>query len=148
MKLNDFIICDDVRTEVNNKVSLIGVYNDALNFIVPERSAALWPKAIRLGIFIRVYLESIEELQKIGKFVLEATINDKTVFNAEQVIVEKIQENNPLKRMTISVVFNHINIDNAGDMGLSLSIYDKNNELMERLNYPGNIKITEIIQKM
>ena len=148
MKLNDFIICDDIRTEVNNKVSLIGVYNDALNFIVPERAAALWPKAIRLGIFIRVDLESIEEFQKIGKFILKSTINGEPNFNAEQVFTEKIQENHPLRRMTISVAFNQVNINNAGDMVLSLSIFDNNGELMEKFSYPGNIKITEIIQKI
>lgn len=146
MKLIDFIICDDVRTEINNKVSLIGIYNDLLNFIVPEKAANTWPKGLRLGIFIRFDFEDADEQNKIGKLVLESTINGEINFHAEQIADSNGQET--LKRMVISAVFNHISIPSAGDMVFSLSVYDKNNELMAKFNYPGNMKITEIISPL
>ena len=146
MKLIDFIICDDIRTEINNKVSLIGVYNDVINFIVPEGSANTWPKGLRLGLFIRLDMDGIEEQDKIGKLVLESTINGEVNFHAEQIIDTIGQKTVPLGRMIISVVFNQFNIHKTGDMALTLSFYDKNQELMEKLSYPGNIKITEVLQ--
>ena len=142
MKLKDFIICDDIRAEMNNKFSLMGVYNDALNFLVPENLVDKWPKMIHLGFFIRLDIESIEELNSIGKFVLEAKIDDKTNFRADQIFDGRTDENQPLKQMVISVVFEQVNIFGTGDMELSLSVYNKNDELKERFMYKGNIKVS------
>jgi hypothetical protein len=143
MKLDNFIICDDIRTEVSNKYSLIGVYNDALNFFVPESAVGSWPKVIRLGLFIRVDIENIEELKKIGRFVLESKINNEVDFHIEQNFINNMQENQPMKRMVISVVVNQFNIKSSGDMELSLLFLDKNSEPMQKFCYPGNIKITD-----
>ena len=147
MKLKDFIICDDIRTEINNKVSLIGVYNDALNFMVPERAINTWPKILRLGLFIRLSMEDPEEHNKIGKLVLESAINGEINFHTEQIVEAKKQEPTQLGQMIISSVFNNINIIKTGDMELSLAIFDKKNELMNKFSYPGNLKITEFLQK-
>jgi len=142
MKLKDFIICDDIRSEVNNKYSLMGIYNDALNFYIPEKFADSWPKAIHLGFYFRICIESTEELKSINKFVLESTINDKINFNAEQFFNGEIDENHPLKQMVISIVFDQVNIFSIGEMELSLLIYNKKDELIEKFIYPGNIKVT------
>ena len=148
MKLKDFVICDDIRTEINNKVSLIGVYNDALKFIVSERAVNVWPKIMRLGLFIRLAMDDLEEQNKIGKLVLESSINGEINFHAEQIIDTKKPEPAPLGQMIISSVFNNINIIKTGDMELSLAIYDKKNELMDKFIYPGNLKIMEVLQKI
>jgi len=147
MKLKDFIICDDIRTEINNKVSLIGVYNDALNFVVPERAINTWPKILRLGLFIRLDIEDPEEQCKIGKLVLKSSINGDINFQVEQIVNTKKLEPTPFGQMIISSVFNNINIPKTGEMELSLVIFNKENELMDKFNYPGNLKITEILQK-
>ena len=147
MKLIDFIICDDIRTEISNKVSLIGVYNDALNFVVPEKAVNTWPKGLRLGVFVRLDFEDIEEQNKIGKLVLESSVNGEVNFHVEQVADSNEQGNPPLKRMVISAVFNQISIPKIGYMELTVSIFDKKNELMDKFSYPGNVKITEILQK-
>ena len=146
MKLKDFIICDDIRTEINNKVSLIGVYNDSINFVVPESAADAWPKILRLGLFIRLALNDIEEKKKIGKLTLDFTINRDINFHAEQIIDADKQKTTLLDQMIISVVFNQINIPTTGEMEISLSIIDKEGELMEKITYPGNIKLNEIVQ--
>ena len=147
MKLNDFVICDDIRIEINNKVSLIGVYNDALNFMVPKRAINTWPKILRLGLFIRLAIDDPEEQNKIGKLVLESSINGEINFHVEQIFDIKKKEPAPLGQMIISSVFNNINIPKTGDMEFSLSIFNRKNELMDKFNYPGNLKITENLQK-
>jgi len=144
MKLIDFIICDDIRTELNNKFSLMGVYNDAFNLFVPNEVVDKWPKSLHLGFFIRLDIESIEELKNIEKFVLEAKINDKINFKAEQIFDKEINENHPLKKMVLSVVFDQVNINSVGKMELSLSIYNKNDELTEKFIYPGNIEVSVV----
>jgi len=147
MKLVDFIICDDIRTEINNKVSLIGVYDDAINFVTQEKAANFWPKGIRLGIFIRLDFVDLEEQNEIGKLVIESTINGEPNLRMEQPLDTKEQKNSLLRRMSISVVFNQISIPKTGDMVLTLSVYNKNNEIMDKFYYPGDIKIAEIIAK-
>ena len=142
MKLKDFIICDDIRTEIGNKISLMGIYNDAFNFTVPEKLADNWPKMVHLGFFIRLGIESFKELESIGKFVLESIQNDQINFKAEQIFGDVVNENNPLSQLVISVVFDQINIHKIGEMELSLSVYNKMDKLIDRFIYPGNIKVS------
>ena len=142
MKLKDFIICDDIRAEMGNKFSLMGVYNDTLNFTVPEKVVDNWPKMVHLGFFVRLGIESHEEFRSIGKFVLESTQNGEENFKAEQIFNGIINDNNPLDQLVISVVFDQIKINNTGEMELSLSVYNKKNELVARFNYPGNMKVS------
>ena len=144
--LKDFIVCDDIRTEINNKVSLIGVYNDTINFIVPESAANAWPKILRLGLFIRLILDDTEK-KKIGKLALDFTISKEINFHAEQIVDTDKQKVTLLDQMVISVVFNQISIPKTGKMEIALSIIDKDDKLMERITYPGSIMINEIIQK-
>lgn len=54
MKVTDFIICDDVRIEQLNKVSLMGLYNDKIAITVEDKSAVKWPFVMSLGIYIRL----------------------------------------------------------------------------------------------
>ena len=142
MKLKDFIVCDDIRAEINNKFSLMGIYNDALNLTVQEKLADNWPKIVHLGFYIRLDIESLEELKSIGKFVLESAQNGEINFRAERIFNEIIKENHPLRQMIISVVFDQIKIISLGEMELSLSVYNKKDELITRFIYPGNIKVS------
>ena len=148
MKLKDFIVCDDIRTEINYKVSIMGVYDDIINFLVPKSAANVWPKILRLGLFIRLALENKEEQINIRKLILEFTLNGEKVFHAEQGIDLSKQELPLLKGFAIPVVFNNIQIPKTGDMEISLSVLDKDGKLMQKVCYPGNVKITEIIQKL
>ena len=49
MKINSFIICDDIRSEVGNKKSLMGIYTKELVFSVTAEEAGVWPKDLVLG---------------------------------------------------------------------------------------------------
>jgi hypothetical protein len=60
MQLLDFVICDDIREEKGNKLSLMGVYT--ATFEVPPIFTQ-WPYVTRLGFFIRLQLEEGENLE-------------------------------------------------------------------------------------
>ena len=47
MKITDFIICDDVRMEIGNKISIMGIYNDSIILSVPGAETT-WPVPLRL----------------------------------------------------------------------------------------------------
>lgn len=74
MKLIDFIICDDIRSEVGNKHTLVGVFSD-IN--VPYKKGAKKPVNIfiKLGIFIRCLVD--DSMIKPDSFKLELTHNTK-----------------------------------------------------------------------
>ena len=51
MELMDFVVCDDIRPELGNKFSLMGVYERAY---VINALVTTWPYTTRLALFIRV----------------------------------------------------------------------------------------------
>ena len=54
MRLLDFVICDDIRNELGNKLSLMGVYTGT--YIIPD-TIVKWPFPTRFGFFIRLLAE-------------------------------------------------------------------------------------------
>lgn len=51
--LLDFIVCDDVREEKSNKLTLVGVYSD--NITIAGDAPQPWPALLpKLGLFIRL----------------------------------------------------------------------------------------------
>ncbi len=50
--LTDFLVCDDIRQEVGDKFSLVGVYADSIRLTF--QGEAVWPALLpKLGIFVR-----------------------------------------------------------------------------------------------
>lgn len=81
MRISDFIICDDIRLEQFNKISLMGLYNDRIA-IVAEKKTIKWPFVISLGLYIRI--ESPEEkIPSDFKFKITFLMNDKELGGLE-----------------------------------------------------------------
>lgn len=59
MQLQHFILCDDIRQEVNNKKSLMGLYGDVVTLQYVETGPPTI--AIRLGVSIRCSVETRED---------------------------------------------------------------------------------------
>ena len=74
MKLLDFIICDDIRNELGNKHSLMGIYDDSIEFQVTPDNQNTWPKLLRIGIYAKVKTEDNEE---VFKFKIRMKYNEK-----------------------------------------------------------------------
>ena len=75
MKINSFIICDDIRSEVGNKKSLMGIYTKELLFSVTAEEAGVWPKDLVLGMMLDFSI-SAELKKKAHKFKVMYSIND------------------------------------------------------------------------
>ena len=67
MKLLYIIFCDDIRQEINNKFSLIGLYNDRIVFI-NKKSEITWPQPINLSVFLRFSVDKNKELPDAFEF--------------------------------------------------------------------------------
>ena len=64
MQLVDFILCDDIRSEQFNKVSLMGLYNEALNIEYQDLNAIKFPIGVKLGVYIRFRIDKDDKLKK------------------------------------------------------------------------------------
>lgn len=61
MKITDFIICDDVRQEIGNKFTLVGVYDTDVRIQTPSPESLTWPLPVNLAIYSRLQLEPKDE---------------------------------------------------------------------------------------
>jgi hypothetical protein len=55
MKVRDFIVCEDVRSEIGNKISAMGILGDSLTLTMPANSGA---PTLRLAFMIRLETET------------------------------------------------------------------------------------------
>ena len=61
MKINDFVICEDIREEVKRKYTLIGIFNDRIIFErMPDAQVIVWPKKVKLAAYIKLLFEKKE----------------------------------------------------------------------------------------
>lgn len=74
MNINSFIICDDIRSEVGNKKSLMGLYTKELVFSVTAEEEGLWPRAQTLGMMLDFSI-STEIKKKAQKFKVTYSVN-------------------------------------------------------------------------
>jgi hypothetical protein len=57
MQVDNFIVCDDIRFEMGNKMSIMGIYDDTILIPSSQQGVDLkWPLPMRLAFFIRLYL--------------------------------------------------------------------------------------------
>lgn len=84
MKLLDFIVCDDIRHEIGNKPSIMGVYDNII-FSPPPEGDLEWPITLRLGFFIR-FLKEPGDVQPEA-FRVEF-IRDGSVFSKVEGIIK------------------------------------------------------------
>ena len=75
MKINSLIICDDIRSEVGNKKSLMGVYTKELLFTVTAEEVDIWPRDLILGMMLDFSI-SAELKKKAHKFKVTCSVND------------------------------------------------------------------------
>lgn len=77
MKITDFIICEDIRHEIGQKISLMGMLNDNLTYTGQGKDA--WPKSINLATFIRIAIKQGEAFP--NNFNLTVILNDNILAN-------------------------------------------------------------------
>lgn len=74
MTLLDFVVCDDIRFEQNNKFSLMGIFSDDI-IISTIGAPPTWPFPMRLGFFARI----VNLDARANTFELRFRIGDKDI---------------------------------------------------------------------
>lgn len=77
MKLLEALFCDDVRFEVNNKLSLMGLYSDRIVFRTAPEKELKWPLPIRLATLLRFRLDPKDD--RPDSFDFEYFMNEKSI---------------------------------------------------------------------
>ena len=78
MRLRDFIVCDDIRQEVGNKYTLVGVYDESIEFGISKGETGKWPKTLKLGFFVRVRFEPDDTLPDVFSMHVRFNGTDET----------------------------------------------------------------------
>jgi hypothetical protein len=100
MKILNFIVCDDIRQELGNKNTLIGVYDNLVIQKVPNANTVV-PAAIKLSFFIRLEMGKDDSVFP-DTFRFEALCNSTVINHAEGGF--KI-ENAPTCKIQLAVLF-------------------------------------------
>lgn len=79
MLLKNYIFCDDIRQEINNKFSLIGAYSDRILITTPKGVNITWPISLRLSIYLRIGLDKQDIIPNNFDFSLH--LKNKTLIN-------------------------------------------------------------------
>ena len=95
----DFIVCDDIRREVGNKHTIVGVYNDRIVF--SSSKDFKWGITKSLGFFLRFQKESTDP--DYDGFDLKIFLNDEQ--NQLANIKGGINLTDPTRPMVIDIVF-------------------------------------------
>lgn len=117
MKLIDTLFCDDIRHEANNKVSLMGLYNDRIVIHLDNASDTKWPLPINLSTLLRFNIEETEK-QSV-QFEFEYLLNEKTIVKIEGNL--NLDKSN--KIFTIAVAGSGIQVE-PGDLGFSIKVFN------------------------
>jgi len=130
MKLLDVLFCDDVRFEANNKMSVMGLYNDRM--VYPK--AAQWPVTSRMAVLMRFSIDQQEQLPR--SFELKCFLKDKNVIEVKG----EIQPNSSQSVVCLVVNAEGVQLD-IGELGYEISMYDENKEVILNKKSKSAIKI-------
>lgn len=98
MKIHDVIVCDDIRTEIANKFSLIGIYFDKIR--LTGESIPAFPIPFRLGLMIRILLSESDSFPQ--EFKIRYKLN-----NEELMVVEgnvKLDKGNKVRALNLPII--------------------------------------------
>ncbi len=144
MRIGDFLVCDDIRYEIGNKHSLIGLYDDQIQFQVSISEKGKWPKGLALGILLRAKFENELERLQVTKFRLESTLNGTKKllaeggFNYDAKVVAR--------GINIAIVLKQFLFESTGDLTFRYTFLDSKNSVVQVFDSPDPIKVTEAVE--
>ena len=122
MKLREYIFCDDIRTEIGNKVSLMGIFNERI--IINAPSNIKWPLPMRLGIYVRISFDEGEERPDEFTFVLK--LKGDTIVEVKGVMpsINESTSNLAIRGDGVPV--------EPGDIGFELTLLKNNKQVFQK----------------
>ena len=131
MKLIDFIVCDDIRREIGNKITLVGMYNNKIQLQGPM---VAWPVAIAFSVYVRLKIENDED-RNGTKFSLIVAQEGKQL----QDLTGEIKFNNDLEAFQLLASLPPMPF-NVGPVDFQIHI-SKNDEVLHKLAPPFTFSI-------
>ncbi len=122
MKLYDAIFCDDIRHEVNNKFSLMGIYNEEIVFHVPNKNE-VGPQLFKLSLLLRFKINKEEQYPE--RFEFAYTLNGVNI----QPSLGMMHQNNGQEIIVLGLAHQTMPLQ-AGDLGFSIKLFKKNTVLL------------------
>lgn len=141
MRIDSFIICEDIRNEIGGKQSLMGVFGDSIILEVPPVAKDQWPKALRLGIFVQLGLE--ENDQSINNLAFKI---ERITVDVPEKIVEgmiPVWKNKGLGRLSIAFVQNPFLITGVGSVTLKLTCFKDDGKMISLQNNSLKVRIDQ-----
>lgn len=125
MKLTDFIFCEDIRDELHNKVSLIGIYNNKIRINTADGTKPIRPVIMPcLAIFARWEAESLRKVEKIASFDVHIKSGADDLFKGVIALNDKRDQTVSLKlRLTPFVL-------NVGSTDFLIRVLGKDNSVL------------------
>ncbi|MBU1345048.1 MAG: hypothetical protein KKE44_22220 [Proteobacteria bacterium] len=128
MKISNFIICDDIRMELGNKMSLMGIYPDTINFNSTINQQNKWPKSKSLALYAQIKLEGEERLSDISAFKIEIDYDGEIIQIAKNELHEEQEKKQ--KGILINALFNNFQFKSPGEIKFKFYFLDQDdNEL-------------------
>lgn len=125
MKVLQFIVCDDIRHEIGNKHTLVGIYSENITFAVQQDKRGEWPKTIKLAFY--VLLEVSDQLPASIEIKMTGPQGALTI-GKTALDTQKIQGH---KRLRLAIVNNSVRFTHEGDYCFSVTLYDSKDSEMD-----------------
>lgn len=135
MRVLDFIVAEDVRQEIGNKVSVMGIIGDTMTFSFPEsanKPSGDAPFPFHLGIFIRLLSEAADE--KPDRFTLTISLGGQQIAGAEGTL-RPIGLDLPMGgHISLPIIINPLPIIGPGELKIKATVYSGSKALLEESN--------------
>ncbi len=143
MEITNFLVCDDIRNEIGNKKSLMGIYDSSIEFQVTPENKSQWPRVKRLGIFARIKFEKTDMEKGISSFEFKLKIDyngdikemGKGVFYAEKVSM--------FHTANLAMVFDKFVFKEPGEIRFFLDFSNVKNDVIKTVTPDYILKISE-----
>jgi len=145
MKIVSFLVCDDIRSEIGGKHSLIGVYGNSIEFQVTPENKNQWPRKKKMGIYAHIKLEDSDRKKGIISFKLKVNYNGKIEEVAQGPFCPK---DVPISlSVNLVIIHNNFVFKEPGEISFSLDFSDVKNDVIETITPDYILKISEKIIK-
>ncbi|MBU1568859.1 MAG: hypothetical protein KJ630_24945 [Proteobacteria bacterium] len=141
MIITDFIVCDDIRHELNHKISLMGIYEDTIVFLRDPKGPALWPKVMSFSIFLRCLIEKSDvdsgasALEVVFQYAEKSLVIASIDLKKEHLVVGN--------RLGFVPRFQNYSFESPGSIQVNLNIFDKNKTNIGTISPLVPVKVVE-----
>lgn len=143
MILTQFIVCDDIRNEVGNKFSLMGIYDAAIEFSATPDKKDQWPKTMRISFWVKLgFDEADENITKINNFKFKMMLDGKE-FEVGGGRIEAPSQVKKPKSLSMFIVHPNFAFQGPGNYKFLVEFYDQSGNKIQSLTPGTSIAVKE-----